>query len=160
MNIMELGALGEFLGSIAVIATLIYLAIQIRQNTSSLDSGQRLAQAQAYQSRAMMMMNHYDNILLSPDAPAILQKVEEQGVESLSADERIRYMQVVMVRYTHLDNAHFQHQQGFIDDEYYDSIFRFGIEAEGSKFLLLPSRPSFHQEVERILAAQGAGTKD
>ena len=37
MSIIELGALGEFLGSIGVIATLIYLAIQIRQNTHSLD---------------------------------------------------------------------------------------------------------------------------
>ena len=34
MTVMELGALGEFVGSIAVIATLIYLALQIRQNTS------------------------------------------------------------------------------------------------------------------------------
>ncbi len=33
MSIIELGALGEFLGSIGVIATLIYLAIQVRQNT-------------------------------------------------------------------------------------------------------------------------------
>ncbi len=35
MTIFELGALGEFLGSIAVVFTLIYLAIQIRQNTRS-----------------------------------------------------------------------------------------------------------------------------
>ena len=35
MTIMELGAMAEFLGSIGVIATLIYLAIQIRQNTGS-----------------------------------------------------------------------------------------------------------------------------
>ncbi len=41
MSIMELGALGEFLGSIGVIATLIYLAIQIRQNTSSARSQSR-----------------------------------------------------------------------------------------------------------------------
>mgnify|MGYP000105893757 CR=1 FL=1 len=33
MNIMELGALGELVGSIGVLATLIYLAIQMRQNT-------------------------------------------------------------------------------------------------------------------------------
>ena len=33
MDIMELGALGEFVSSIGVIATLIYLATQIRQNT-------------------------------------------------------------------------------------------------------------------------------
>jgi hypothetical protein len=29
---MELGALGEFIGSIAVVLSLIYLAIQVRQN--------------------------------------------------------------------------------------------------------------------------------
>jgi hypothetical protein len=34
-SIQDLGALGEFVGSIGVIATLIYLAIQIRQNTDS-----------------------------------------------------------------------------------------------------------------------------
>ena len=38
MNIIELGALGEFLSSIAVIATLVYLAIQIRQNTNSMST--------------------------------------------------------------------------------------------------------------------------
>jgi hypothetical protein len=33
MSIIELGALGEFVGSIAVVITLIYLAVQIRANT-------------------------------------------------------------------------------------------------------------------------------
>ena len=33
MSIIELGALGEFIGAIAVVVTLAYLAIQIRQNT-------------------------------------------------------------------------------------------------------------------------------
>jgi hypothetical protein len=31
MSIMELGALGEFVGSILVLVTLVYLAVQIRQ---------------------------------------------------------------------------------------------------------------------------------
>ena len=34
MDIMELGALGELVGGVAVIATLLYLAVQIRQATS------------------------------------------------------------------------------------------------------------------------------
>ena len=38
MTIFELGALGEFVGSLAVIVTLIYLAAQIRHNTSGLRS--------------------------------------------------------------------------------------------------------------------------
>ena len=33
MSILELGALGELVGAIAVVVTLIYLAIQLRQNT-------------------------------------------------------------------------------------------------------------------------------
>ena len=35
MSIMELGAIGEFVGSIAVVVTLAYLAIQIRTNTDT-----------------------------------------------------------------------------------------------------------------------------
>ena len=38
MTIMELGALGELLGAIAVFATLIYLSVQVRQNTRSIDA--------------------------------------------------------------------------------------------------------------------------
>ena len=35
MSISELGSLGEFISSIAVLVTLIYLALQIRQNTKA-----------------------------------------------------------------------------------------------------------------------------
>jgi hypothetical protein len=34
MTVVELGALGEFFGSIVVVVTLVYLAIQVRQNTA------------------------------------------------------------------------------------------------------------------------------
>ncbi len=36
LTIQDLGALGELLGSIAVLATLIYLALQTRQNTMAI----------------------------------------------------------------------------------------------------------------------------
>ena len=50
MSILELGALGEFIGSIGVIASLIYLAVQIRQNSVS-------SKAQAVQSASDIMIN-------------------------------------------------------------------------------------------------------
>ncbi len=52
MTIMELGALGELLGAVGVIVTLAYLAVQIKQNTRSMDENKRLALAQTYQMRA------------------------------------------------------------------------------------------------------------
>jgi hypothetical protein len=36
LTIQDLGSLGEFLGSIAVLATLVYLALQMRQNTMAI----------------------------------------------------------------------------------------------------------------------------
>ena len=54
MTIAELGAIGEFVGSIAVLATLIYLATQIRQNTRSMEENKKFAMAQAYQARTDM----------------------------------------------------------------------------------------------------------
>jgi hypothetical protein len=45
MSIVELGALGEFVGSVAVLATLIYLVAQLKQNTR---------QNQALESQATM----------------------------------------------------------------------------------------------------------
>lgn len=40
MQLSDLGALGEFISALVVMITLIYLAIQMRQNTSALKNGQ------------------------------------------------------------------------------------------------------------------------
>ena len=36
MNIMELGTIGELMGGVAVLVTLVYLAVQVRQNTNAI----------------------------------------------------------------------------------------------------------------------------
>jgi hypothetical protein len=46
----ELGNLGEFIGGLAVIITLIYLATQVRQNTASLRAASRLEIASGYRA--------------------------------------------------------------------------------------------------------------
>jgi hypothetical protein len=46
-----LPSIGEFLGSVGVIVTLGYLAVQIRQNTKSLDESRKVALADSYVRR-------------------------------------------------------------------------------------------------------------
>jgi hypothetical protein len=48
MNLETLGNLGDFFGGIAVIATLIYLAVQIRANTQATQSENRAGVAREY----------------------------------------------------------------------------------------------------------------
>ncbi len=49
MTIQDLGALGELLGAVAVLATLIYLALQTRQNTMAIAAQLDAAQISATQ---------------------------------------------------------------------------------------------------------------
>ena len=52
MTMQDWGAIGEMVGALAVVVTLIYLAKQIRMNTHAMDEGRKLALAQTYQMRS------------------------------------------------------------------------------------------------------------
>ncbi len=53
LTIQDLGALGEFFGSIAVLATLVYLALQTRQNTMAIAAQLDAAVVGADQNRLL-----------------------------------------------------------------------------------------------------------
>ena len=162
MSIIELGALGEFLGSIAVLATLVYLSVQIRQNTRTIQASEKLALAQTYQMRSdalqLMVVQAADSDYLAP----IITKLAGAGypedpssVDQLSEEERGRFRLWQIAQQTHWDNMHFQYQQGFIDTEYYRDSFRERVRrlAPTWEALNLPAgRESFKTEIEQIMA--------
>lgn len=47
MDIMELGAVGELVGGVAVVASLIYVGVQVRQNSHQLRQGNEIQKAAA-----------------------------------------------------------------------------------------------------------------
>lgn len=164
MTIFELGALGELLGSVAVLITLVYLSIQIRQNTRSMQESRKLALAQTYQMRSdalqMMLVHAADSTHIGP----IITKLTGLGypedvaaLEHLSAEERGRFRQWQIAQQTHWDNMFFQYQQGFIDDEYYRDSFRERVGRLAPTWRALKvsgARRSFNAEIEDILATR------
>ena len=162
MSIIELGALGELLGSIAVLATLVYLSVQIRQNTRSMDESKKLALAQTYQVRSdalqMMLVHAADSEHIGP----IITKLTGAGypedigaLEHLSKLERQRFRLWQIAQETHWDNMFFQYQQGFIDEEYYRDSFRKRVKRLAPTWKALKvagARRTFDDEVESILA--------
>jgi len=159
MTIMELGALGELLGAIGVIATLAYLAVQVRQNTRSLEASQRLALAQTYQMRSDALQNMLVRASTS-GMGEILTKLTEAGyperIESLdvlTALERSRFRQWQIAQQAHWDNMHFQYQQGFLDEEYYRDEFVVRVTRLWpiwKALRLTGARKSFIDELERL----------
>ncbi len=159
MTIIELGALGEFLGAIGVIATLAYLAIQIRQNTRSLDASQRLALAQTYQMRSDALQNMLVQAA-SSTVGGIIYKVTQAGypddlaaLDTLTAEEWSRFRQWHIAQQAHWDNMHFQYQQGFLDEEYYQDEFVKRVQRlwpAWQAMRLTGGRRSFVDELRRI----------
>jgi hypothetical protein len=166
MTIIELGALGEFVGAIAVVATLAYLAIQIRQNTHSMEESRRLALAQTYQIRAdalqQMLVQASESEYIGP----IITKLTVAGypeyvasLEQLTPEERGRFRQWQIAQQTHWDNMYYQYQQGFLDDEYYRDSFRERVRRLAPIWEALGvtgSRQSFMDEIDRIMASDSS----
>ena len=162
MTIIELGALGEFLGSIAVLATLVYLAMQIRQNTRTMDESKKLALAQTYQMRSdalqMMLVHAADSEYIGP----IITKLTTAGypdvtssLDQLSTEELGRFRQWQIAQQTHWDNMFFQYQQGFIDEEYYRDSFRVRVGRLApiwNALNIAGARCTFVAEIKSILA--------
>ena len=162
MSLLELGALGEFLGSIAVLATLVYLSVQIRQNTRSMDESKKLALAQTYQMRAdalqMMLVQAADSEHIGPIITRLTGVGYPEDINSLNHltdEERGRFRQWQIAQQTHWDNMFFQYQQGFIDEEYYRDSFRERVRRLAPTWQALNvtgGRESFVAEIANILA--------
>ncbi len=82
MTIQELGAFGEFLGAFAVLATLIYLAFQVRQSN-------RIATAQA-QLNILLTMNAWHREALTREVAEIRAKLRSNGLHDLDEIDQER----------------------------------------------------------------------
>ncbi len=89
MSIMELGALGEFVGAFAVVATLIYLALQIRQNSAMLEQNHEFSRASILQGSNVMYSTFRG--LVAGDAGLARIYSRALSEEALEDDEAIRF---------------------------------------------------------------------
>ncbi len=161
MTLMELGALGEFLGSIAVLATLVYLAVQLRQNTRSIQASEKMALAQTYQMRSDALQTMMVMAADSDYIGSIINKLTEAGypedvaaLDTLTSDERGRFRIWQIAQLTHWDNMYFQYQQGFLDEEYYRDSLRERVQRLAPTWDALnigAPRESFAKEIDSLL---------
>jgi hypothetical protein len=90
MTISELGSIGEFIGAIGVVVTLIYLAFQIRQNTAQLQQNASMAKAAAVNNSNIALRQTRQAIFLSETVSEIFLAGNEDW-SKLSGLELIRY---------------------------------------------------------------------
>ena len=108
MNWEALGAAGEIIGAVAVIITIIYLALQVRQNTAALRSSATNA---ASEGAAKL----YQTLCSDPDLAMIFVRGNATPNE-LDESDMARYFSLWLMTMFKLQNWYFQTQDRFMDD--------------------------------------------
>ena len=153
-----LGNFGEFFGAIVVVATLVYLAIQVRQNTGA-------TKAQIYQARSDSSQQWQLVVAASEELSEIFVKISEglrvnaAELDRLTVVERQRFLLLQGALLMRFDNMFYQYQSGLLDEEFYEHSLKPAVRTYapiwkelGLSGWGLAERPSFANEVERILA--------
>jgi hypothetical protein len=116
VTLQDLGSLGEFVAAVATLATLVYLAVQIRQNTASVKS----AAAQA-------LLDSLSEVLAtgasSPEQARVL-VLGQTDYERLSEDERMQFMFFLLRWCRVLEQAHHSYLLGHLDRSIWEGHVR------------------------------------
>jgi hypothetical protein len=100
---------GEFFGAIAVVATLGYLTVQIRQNTKAL-------RVSAY---ADFVDRHLQMVKFQANHAAVISQPDDY--DTLSVEDRTIHVAHLSGMLRNGDALHYQWQQGLLDDARFES---------------------------------------
>ena len=150
MKISNWKETAELLALVAVIGGLIAVVMELRQTQSAL-------RAQAYQTRALDVIDTMRFSLANPEPSLLIRKVysNELDIESATPEEMSQIMSHFYIRRTDLDNEHYQFQNGFLDPDFYRTTTEREIKAYAPFWRALgviEPRQQFTEEVDRILA--------
>ena len=90
MSIQDLGAIGDLIAAIGVVASLFYLAVQIRQNTRQIDENIKASKAAAVNTSLQLISNNRIAIYSDEGTAGIWQRGLNDP-NSLDALEKLRF---------------------------------------------------------------------
>ena len=107
MNWEAVGAIANLFAALGVIATLIYLAIQIRQNTKAVRSStiENLIHSLAATAQAAVENEYMVPLMLKANA----------GPDSLTEEERVRLHFWFIMTFRRFEGVYFQRDLGLVD---------------------------------------------
>ncbi len=116
-----LGNFGEFIGAIAVVATLGYVAVQIRQNTHQARVNAMSLEASTYQSLMAHIIDLNRGLAADPQLSDILTKARDGEIPDGSDLARFVQHEMSLIRYG--DMVFHQYEKGLLDEKRLRSAF-------------------------------------
>ena len=104
----------EIIGIFALVASLVFVGLQMRQT-------QKISLSQAYQSRTSAAAEWNSTFASNAAALAAMRKGAEGHIDDITpAEHDALYRQLVGVVYLY-DNAHYQYHEGFVSESFWQS---------------------------------------
>lgn len=111
-----LGNLGEFIGALGVVTSLVYLAQQMRQNTTSV----RAASFNSMIENSIRLLEH---AFRDSEFADFLHRAETDPT-SLTRGERVRWDSYMTAAYRHFGNLVYQYRVGALEEQMWKSYQR------------------------------------
>jgi hypothetical protein len=109
MTLEQLASIGEIVSGIAVIISLVYLAIQIKTNTEAERSA-------TYQSIVSDFGALNNTMASTPELSHLFVEAMENYLE-LTPDQKARISQLFFQCFRYFENMFYQHRKGYLDEE-------------------------------------------
>lgn len=126
MNWEAIAAIGQVLGALGVIASLLYLATQVRQNNRASAVAAKLASTQ-------LLSEFVDSLIADPELMDVWLR-GRKNLESLNNIEHFRFVNMCLKAFWFFSAAQFQLRIGTLHEEdwaEFHAVIRFWLEGEG-----------------------------
>ena len=113
-TLSELASVGSFVSGVAVLASLIFVAVQMRQNTQAVRAATSQAESLIYWQINQIVVTHGD--------VARLWRCGCADPKSLTDDEWVRYVSFLSSAFRVFEGAQLERRKGLLDKEHWDSL--------------------------------------
>ena len=120
MLLADWAAIAEIVGAIAVVMTLIYLAVQVKHSKESLDANTKAIRGQAISDITRNVHDQMHMMIQGHDIAAMFKRFVTD--ESLGQQDAFLLDSVLSAVFVARQNEFFQWKQGMLDDEVFTSL--------------------------------------
>ncbi len=139
MDLEAVATLGEIIGAIAIVISLVYLGAQIRQSTN--------VARRAAASEAIAAVREINDHIIRDRSLNDLYRRGLNGVENLSEDEFPQFWLLTMNLFKTVEHLHFQFVHGAMDEEVWS-----GWEWLLGRYVTSPGGLHYYQERKRAFS--------
>lgn len=115
MDLSQLADLGEFIGGVAVLVTLIYLAVQVRQVQRTVRNAVLDETAHSWREALSLLMNNFDLFLREAGA---------DGTARPRRPETLKYWMMMNQLFAYFENFHAKYRDGTVDQTEWERLNR------------------------------------